>query len=128
MRDHSIQRCYQLTKPVPPPGSFSRVNLSSVNSNTNHRALLSGTSARVEHRRPLPAISNLPALPDTGTSYRRAAATPEVGVRLQPSGMFGDSLRGLLDPRLRGGDGGLGSHGAGSVTRAIKTEGQRDTP
>ncbi len=30
--------------------------------------------------------------------------------------MFGDALRDLLDPRLRGGDGGLGSHGGQSDT------------
>ena len=37
--------------------------------------------------------------------------------------MFGDALRDLLDPRLRGGDGGLGSHGASSVRRTIKAAG-----
>ena len=80
MRDHSIQRCYRLTQQVRlPPASFGRVNLSSVNSNTNHRAPLSGACARVEYRRLLPAISNPPALPDMETSHRRAAATPEVG-------------------------------------------------
>ena len=31
--------------------------------------------------------------------------------------MFGDALRDLLDPRLTGGDGGLGSRGARSVRR-----------
>ena len=34
--------------------------------------------------------------------------------------MFGDALRDLLDPRLRGGVGSLGAHGAKSVEKARK--------
>lgn len=34
--------------------------------------------------------------------------------------MFGDALRDLLDPRLRGGAGGMGSHGSGLARRALK--------
>jgi len=37
--------------------------------------------------------------------------------------MFGDAVRDLIDPRLRGGVGGLGGHGSGRAARALKKKG-----
>ena len=107
MRDYAMQHmqpCHRLTllarqtgarvplrprAPGPPPNGLSRVNHASVNSNANHPyhpdLRLAGPT-RAVHRGPPATIFNPPALPDMGTSLRRAAVTPPIGGRLRPTG------------------------------------------
>ena len=107
MRDYAMQHmqlCHRLTLlarqswrsgaalptgPWPSPNGLSRVNHASVNSNANHPyhpdLRLAGPT-RAVHRGPPATIFNPPALPDMGTSLRRAAVTPPIGGRLRTTG------------------------------------------